>query len=925
MKIQAIPLTLALASIALLPSLHAQQSAGVLPPLSETRRPAAKSPAGNEIEVRKPETFSDQDLRVLHSIESLSTDRLAQMMLVYERLDNSAMLDVVVREVLRRDPKNKDALRIREGNSQEEVVRPAGYLDEITRKVQAGQPVNDPDSVPVAATSMVLSGRADEAVALLKKLRANQFKSGSFPYLDDLAYALSEAGHYEEAEATYRAVIADGKMSEESVTEARQMLPQIVTKRRIDQLWKTSGRDAQKLLAASARLLAEEPDNEDVQTFRVEVLQATHHYAEAVDYLLKKKKNYTGDGPWSWAPELGFCYFGARQFDKAIAVFREIQKDERYDQQSRDEAATMILEIQVSRIIEEGEYAMQRGDFAKAGAVLQQLERNYKTHRDVLGYRAHYLSRTGHSEQALQELAAARQRELAKGGAFSQQDALADVFMERKEFKQAREANLVILNDPRYDGDTRAEAARRMDEIEVAEAQNNVSLALRDGHRSIARAMVADLRRKLPGRVEVRMLEAEVALAYFQAKTARDELLSIKAAPPPNGFAGMPFDAQNSLAAALAMSGDWQAAYDAYGEVLTAQPFNYDEEDLWEARWERRQLLPWFRPTLSAHGAYSSEDEGSLFTSQLDYKSAWYGDWRYGVFARSITTHLKQSIFAGRGTETQVEGGVTIMRRLPENYFIEAMVGASEDDPLYGIRFGRLAFDSLGWSLGFVGNALSTDSVNLQALNGRENRVEFNLEGPITDRVTVGLNAWYQWNRVGGSRLGSGYGVSGELDYIIQTETRRRPEISIGYAFDYARFDPVATLPPRISNEIRRAEGVTTEVRRALNASDEVRRALAGNFGNEVFDSLVDNYTNRHGVVLKARKHFENHLALSGSIGAYYAFDDEAIGFTGSVAAEYWLSESAMIYAELRYDTNGKGASSNGGVWEANIGGQMSF
>ena len=58
----------------------------------------------------------------------------------------------------------------------------------------------------------------------------------------------------------------------------------------------------------------------------------------------------------------------------------------------------------------------------------------------------------------------------------------------------------------------------------------------------------------------------------------------------------------------------------------------------------------------------------------------------------------------------------------------------------------------------------------------------------------------------------------------------------------------------RIRDEVRRAEVPTTQVRKALASQDEVRRALTGNFGNEVFDSLVDPYTNRHGVVLKARR-----------------------------------------------------------------------
>ena len=911
-------------------SIAQQQPAGsdspTVPSLTPSRRVLPKATDPTAIEVKKPAAFSDQDWRVLHSLDTLSTDRLQQLLLVYERIDNAGMIDVVVRELFRRDPKDKEALRVRDGGVSEEVIRPANYLTEIAKKVMAGEKVSDVDSVPVQATSLILEDRTNEAIALLEKLRANQYKDSSFPFLDDLAYALSEAGRLDEAAAAYRAVIADAKMPAESIADAKQTLPHILLKQRIARLQLEHARDGQALLAASAKLLAENPNDEDAETFRVDSLLATNHFDDAVGFLMAKKHRFKGEGPWPWTPELAFCYFGARQYDKAIALFREIQMDSRYDDRSRNEAATMILEVQVTRHVEGGMYAMQKGDFEKAKEVLEELESNYPTHRDVLGYRATYLAKTGRSDEALKELLAKMTEDTSKGITFSQQDALADVYLERKEFDKAREATLLIVGEPRFDLQMRAEAVKQLEDIAIAEAQEGIYVALNDGKRAKARALLEDLRAKTPRRIEVRMLDAEIALAYYQPKYARDELLQIKRAPYPAGFAGMPFDAQNSLAAAQGMLGEWEKAYASFSEVVNAPPFNYEAQDVWEARWSRRDLLPWFSPTLSFNAETTSADEGDLFTTQHDYKSGWMGDWRLGVFARSITTNLnKTGLFAGRGRQTQFEGGITAMRRFNDNYFVEGMVGASQDDPIYGLRVGKLAYDSIGWSLGFVGNALSTDSVNLQSLNGRENRAEFKINGPLSDRVNFDLNAWYQWNRVGGGSLGSGYGVSGEIDYVLQTETRRRPEISIGYIFDYARFDPAAVVPPRISQEVRRAQAPAIETRKALGANDEVRRALAGNFGNEVFDSLIDPYTNRHGIVLKVRKHFENRLALSGSLGAYYAFDDVVLGFTASIAAEYWLNESAMIYAELRYDTRGKGASSDGGVLEANIGGQVSF
>ncbi len=873
-------------------------------------------------EIRKPESIDETEWRVLHSLGTMPLNRLVEILLVYERLDNPGMTDAIVSAILQRDPQNKEAIRVRDGLAGEETIRAPGYLDEIARKVLAGQKVDDPDSVPVAALSMVLEGRAAEAVTLLEALRKNQFAGATFPYLDDLAYALTEAGRYAEAVAAYRNVLEDPNQSAEAKVESRTALPAAETRLRIANIRQSAGLDWSRLLAESERLMKESPSDVEVIAFRVEVLNAARQSQAAIDLLLDLRKRQAGVDPWPWLPELAFSYFGARQYDTAIATFREIQSNPAFDDMSRREAENMILEIQVQREIETGLFALQRADTSTAKRVLDKLDRDYKTHRDVVGYRAMYLVKTGKPDEALRVLEERRKLEAAENLPFSQQDSLADVYLEMKQFDQARSAIRVILADPRYDAETRAQAELRLKQIDVEESLHFAYLALQDGDRAKARQIANELRQTVPNSIETRLLDAEVALAYFNARFARDELQALRDAPFPQGYAGMPFPGMNSLAAAQAQLGDWQTAYDTYGTVLTSP--GYEAEDLWEAKWERRNLQSWFMPTLTARGTYTHESEGDLYTASLDYHHAWTGDWRFGAFLHDTSARLgKGSIFYKSKTGADIfEGGITAMRRFDNRWFAEAMVGASQDDVLYGLRVGQLAYRSIGWSLGFVGNALSTDSVNLQAINGRENRVEFKLSGPLTDRVLVDFNAWYQWNRVGGDRLGQGYGASGEIDYILQTETSRRPEFSIGYVFDYSRFDRANTVPSRVRSSLQRSQG--EEIRQALDPNQEVRRALASNFGSEVFDSLVDPYTNRHGIVLRARKNFDR-LAVSAHIGGYYAIDDHGPGWTAGAAVEYWLSETAMIYAELSYDSAGKGASSDGGVWEAVIGGQVTF
>lgn len=906
-------------------------ASGVFISLAASSQEPKRQPAGPtlfdtqpRIEIKKPDNFTDQELKVIRGADVMSMDRLAQLLQVYERLGNDALLDVVVKAILRRDPDNAEAKRVRDSGALSDTTRPAGYLDEIQRKVMAGQKVEDADSVPVQAAALILTGRAPDAVALLEKLRANQFGGGAvFPYLDDLAYALSEAGRLDEAESAYRAVIADGRQPQESQQEARAALPGVQLKKEMLAIRKRNATNADGLAKESAALLAKHPEDEDVISFRIDSLMNTQRYDEALSYLQSlRAKHNPATGPWPLLPTLGYCYAGMRQTDKAVAIFREIQKDPAFDDAAHLEAESMILEVQVGAKVEAGMAAINHGDMKKAGEVLKVLERDYRTHREVVGYKAIYMVKNGHGDIALETLETLRQKEAAQGMAFTQQDALADVYLELKEYNEARAANFVIINDPRYSPEEKAEALKRMEDIYIAEQTDRVDKALRDGRRAQARAIVAEMYQKAPNRIEVRMANAEVALAYFDSKYALSELKAAKASPE---FASVPFPAQNSLAAAMAQEGDWAGAWKAYGEVLDQPATDDAAEDRFDAVWERRNLATWFMPHIDATTRGASEEEGSMLQTELAYTSEWINGWRFRVFARDTATRLKGDGIFGHRKDDHGEAGLVAQKLLGNGYYVEAMAGGSEDDVIYSAHIGRMVYGGLSWSVGFVGNALSTDSVNLQALNGRENRAEFHVAGPVSDRINFELEGYYQWVKLGGSRLGEGYGAAGSIDYILQTETRKRPEISIGYFFEYSRFDRAGSLPPRLRSEVRRATVPAEETRKALASNSEVRRALSSDFGNEVFDSLVDNYTNRHGIMLKARKHFQNGLALSGQLGAFYAFDDRAAEWTAAAALEYWINDHTMIYAELRYESAGKGASSNAGIWEASVGGQMTF
>ena len=854
---------------------------------------------------------------MLRSINSLPVERLVELLKVYEKLDNTAMMDALIRGIVRRDPENAAAREARDLVDPKEEMRSVGYLEQIARKVHAGEKVEDTDSVAIQANVLTTEGRSLEAAALLVKLRANQFAKDCFPYQDDLGYAYAEAGRYDEALAAYKAVAEDARASTDARAEAKKILPMLELRKRIAGLRTAAGGDMDTLVASSRKLLDEMPGEYEAVVFHIEALDTARRYDDAVKFLqgLKAKSK---DKTWPWEPTLAFAYYGARRYDDAIAAFREIMKNPAHDPIARIEAEEMILEISVGREIERGIFALQRADVPQAQAVLTLLERDFPTHRDVLGYRAIFLAKTGRSREALELLFAKKVEADKQGLPFSQQDALADVYLEMKDYRMAIIATREILDSPLYDYDMKNAAMQKLHNIAVSQTVDAGYRALIDGRRSKAKDILESLKAFAPTSLETRVFQAEVALAYNEAARALDELESLKPL-----FPSQPFPGQLALGGALYQTGRWEDAFKAYSEILDMP--GYDAEDRFSALWQRRDILPLIRPVSMFETRFTDEAEGQVLSADASYSTAWMHEWRFSASARADDVDLDgASIFGPRAT-TRFEGRVTAQRRIGPNHFLEAVVGGHEDGAILGARFGRYAHGQLGWHLGYTYGERSAESLSLMALNGRENRAEFRVSGPLSDRWVLDFTAYHHSIEVDGDRIGDGYGFEGALDFIVVTETRKRPEVSIGYFGEYHKFDAAGAVPPSVRKEYRKAVVPGEEVRPALARNDEIRRAVPASFGREIFDTLVDPETSRHGLRITVRKNFNDHWSGYVQAGSYYAFDDETLEYVLAAGMEYYLSDSAMIYAEVRYDSNGRAANTGSGVFEAHLGALVNF
>jgi hypothetical protein len=327
---------------------------------------------------------------------------------------------------------------------------------------------------------------------------------------------------------------------------------------------------------------------------------------------------------------------------------------------------------------------------------------------------------------------------------------------------------------------------------------------------------------------------------------------------------------------------------EAYRDIL-AHHRAYTPYEAMAARWELRTAIPLARPNVQASVAHRSEQDGTITRAEATYSSPWWGAWRAQVFTHGDYIHLKSKLtdVTNPSVEDRYEAGVRMQRRISESFAAEALLGASRNDGLYGVRVGNFLTPGLNWSASFAGNARSTESMPLEALDARENRVDLAFGGPLPGPWNLDIRANANWVRVGNRNVGRGLGATASLEYLVQTETGKRPEIAIGYLGEYRRFTPSDASSP--------------------------------------LSQLVDTKTHRHGLTAAYRQNLSESWRLQADVAALYAFDETSFQFMAGLGIQHYFTDDFMAYLDFRYDSNSRTSLGDGGGWEATMGMSKAF
>ncbi len=347
-------------------------------------------------------------------------------------------------------------------------------------------------------------------------------------------------------------------------------------------------------------------------------------------------------------------------------------------------------------------------------------------------------------------------------------------------------------------------------------------------------------------------------------------------------FAGQRYPYETDLAASASAAGDWYRAMLSYQDLLR----HHSLAD--ELRAEVRNALD------GIYREHLPRLEATAAATRLDRARVW----RYGVAqARHLSDrHWLETRFARDDVELdaapglraarldRAEAAATLTTVHDRRWRTEVSAGAGREGLLAGARV-RLKLGAPGdLTFEVAGNERATDSLALEALDGRQQRAALALNWLLQADLALVARVQTREVAVGGARLGRGTGIDLNLD---QTLRRQHPRLVAGYRGTLARFsaeDP-ATLDPAV----------------AAPVSDPLGGAAAR---TAVLANLISPRLHRHGTGLVVADQPASAWSYRLTAGVDYDFELSAVGWNAGLALSFFPRKSIELTFEGGYTSN---------------------
>ncbi len=380
------------------------------------------------------------DEEVLAKASEQPVDRLVELLAAYERLGKKQVSRQLADEILKKDPTNAQAMRVKEGKPLTGIEDPA-----------VGGAPTEQDIFDAKLDGLRARGAYGQMASELAARKRSQ-GGGVFSYQEDLADAYLQSGNRSAAKSAYREMAGSGYPSSQR-SLARKALAEIEE----DELLEGAtaalrDRDTERAMKLVEELLAKKPGDPDALVMKAIVLSegGDPDAALAIMHDLKSKAK----GRFPYEVDLAGIHLAAKHYDEAEEIYHRI---------GGAAGAGGLKEVQKARSIEAAYEAIRRGRGEGALAIADELAAAWPKDPDIATLRGSALLAAGRHGEAAAELAAVKEKHYPNGG-FPAQGDLAMALVKSNALEEAAVAYAEVL-DGHYGPADREDAVIQLREI----------------------------------------------------------------------------------------------------------------------------------------------------------------------------------------------------------------------------------------------------------------------------------------------------------------------------------------------------------------------------------------------------------------------------------------------------------------------------
>ncbi|MGI9241073.1 MAG: tetratricopeptide repeat protein [Verrucomicrobiales bacterium] len=649
-----------------------------------------------------------------------------------------------------------------------------------------------------------------------------------------------------------------------------------VTKALADEILKRDPENADALAVKAGRPVTLDVNPEegsgsdgpvDRLAIQVESLQRQGRFRELASLLESAKKN--SSGTFVFQEDLADAYYESGNIGVAKSAYREMVNAPGYSSSQRAAGRNALRDIESMERLAKAHELSLAGSHAEAIAIVEDMKKDHG------------------------------------GGNFPYEVDLGDVLFSSGDLDGAEAAYQSVVDGRGYNSQQRGAARTGLRDIEkgrrLLEAHDHLTQRRLDEATTIADELEAAGWRDDE---DVQLLRAGILVGQGSHGDAIEILTDIKE----KKYQSAPFPSQTDLADAYYQSNRLREARAAYAEIVDGDYLILDQES---AAIDLRDLNREVNGSINFDLLFADEDEGKTWSSSLVAKSPIYENGlRLWAFADYDDLELSGDRSLQADQSNRLQGGFAIEKFIDENLTVAGYIGGSHSDLsdsdqfLFGGSFAK-RIGRGKWGMKFAYNERAIDSITLQMLDGRQHRVELNLETPVGRRWYLDGFLYYRQIEALNDDIGDGYGGQIDFLYTVRESDRRRPAIRVGYSGEIHMFDSkqlsARKFGPYLSSD--------------FSAEDAE---------NYAYD-LVEKEINLHGlrVVVEGRVSDKISYFLSGA--AQYDFYDEEMQYSAGAGLELYVSDRTRLTTGVEYYSAGQTTSSGSGVILATVGVSIAF